>query len=131
MEFEFKSELIGDISTKGKITYLRDSNNNSAYYDFKSIKFRRSREELSKLGIDTNSQYLDLYTFNTSNLEEASESVNVKNNQFDKDCFDNVFIGNNVMNNIFKAGLDVIHLPIYVRIIHLGLTHRIISLKMQ
>lgn len=104
VEFEFKSELIGDISTKGKITYLRDSNNNSAYYDFKSIKFRRSREELSKLGIDTNSQYLDLYTFNTSNLEEASESVKVKNNQFDKDCFDNVFIGNNVMNNIFKAG---------------------------
>lgn len=104
VEFEFKSELIDGVHTKGKITYLKDSNNNSAYYDFKSVKFRRSKDELTKLGVNVDSQYIDLYTFNTSNFEEASELVNVKNNQFDRDCFDNVFIGNNSINNIFRAG---------------------------
>lgn len=104
VEFEFKSELIDSTPTKGKITYLKDCNNNSAHYDFKSVKFRRSKKELAKLGINVSPQYVDLYTFNTSNFEEASESINIKNNQFDKDCFDNVFIGNNVINNIFRAG---------------------------
>lgn len=104
VEFSFESELIDNIKTKGKITYLKDSNNNSAYYDFKSIKFSRTKEELAKLGIQINSPKIDLYTFNTSDFEEASQNFNIKNNQFENDCYNNVFIGNNSLNNIFKSG---------------------------
>lgn len=104
VEYDFESELIDDVYTKGKIVYLKDNNNNSAYYDFKSVKFSRTKEELSRLGIQIDDQQIDLYTFNTSDFEEASENFNVKNNQFDRDCYNNVFIGNNSMDNIFKAG---------------------------
>ena len=32
-------------------------------YDFKSVRFRRTREELSNSTIPVNAPYLDLYTF--------------------------------------------------------------------
>lgn len=105
VEFDFNSELLKDNTyTKGKITYLKDCNNNIAYYDFKGIQFRRTKEELSKLGINIKEPYKYLFTFNDSNLQEASNGINVKNNHFDSDCTNNIFIGNNCINNIFKGG---------------------------
>ena len=44
VEYDYEYETLTDgIKTKGKITYLKDSNNNIAYYDFKNIKSRRTR----------------------------------------------------------------------------------------
>lgn len=107
VEYDFNSETLkDDKKTKGKITFLRDTNNNSAYYDFKNVKCRRTKEELAKLGVNITQEYRDFYTFNTSSFQEASENFNVYNNNFDMNCFNNVFIGNNCSNNIFKAGFQ-------------------------
>lgn len=105
VEYDYEPEVLSDgISTKGKITYLKDTNNNVAYYDFKNIKSRRSKSSLQELGININSDYLDLYTFNTQNFDEASESFNVYNNYFESGAKDNVFIGNECYNNVFEGG---------------------------
>ena len=54
VEYDYEQETLTDgIKTKGKITYLKDSNNNIAYYDFKNIKSRRTRSQLLQLGIVT------------------------------------------------------------------------------
>ena len=105
VEYDYEQETLTDgIKTKGKITYLKDSNNNIAYYDFKNIKSRRTRTQLLQLGIVTDKDYLDLYTFNTQDLDEASESFNVYNNYFESGAKDNVFIGNECYNNVFEGG---------------------------
>lgn len=105
VEYDYEQETLSDgEKTKGKITYLKDSNNNIAYYDFKNIKSRRTKNELQQLGINIKEEYLDLYTFNTQTFEEASESFNIYNNQFEHGSKDNVFIGNECYNNVFKYG---------------------------
>lgn len=105
VEYDYEPEILSDgVSTKGKITYLKDTNNNVAYYDFKNIKSRRSKSSLQELGINIDSDYLDLYTFNTQNFDEASESFNVYNNYFESGAKDNVFIGNECYNNVFEGG---------------------------
>ena len=105
VEYDYEPETLSDgVITKGKITYLKDNNNNVAYYDFKNIKSRRYKKALQELGINTNKDYLDLYTFNTQNFEEASESFNVYNNYFESGAKDNVFIGNECYNNVFEGG---------------------------
>lgn len=105
VEYDYEPEVLSDgVSTKGKITYLKDTNNNVAYYDFKNIKSRRSKSSLQELGINIDSDYLDLYTFNTQNFDEASESFNVYNNYFESGAKDNVFIGNECYNNVFEGG---------------------------
>ena len=104
VEYDHEQETLSDgEKTKGKITYLRDSNNNIAYYDFKNIKSRRTKNELAQLGINIKEDYLDLYTFNTQTLDEASESFNVYNNYFGYGSKNNVFIGNECYSNIFEG----------------------------
>lgn len=64
IEYDVTCETLADgVKTKGKITYLKDNNNNSAYYNFKHIKFRRYRSELKKLNFEIETPYVDLYTF--------------------------------------------------------------------
>lgn len=105
VEYDYQQETLTDgVKTKGKITYLRDSNNNVAYYDFKNIKSRRTKTQLAQLGIVIDKNYLDLYTFNTQDLDEASEAFNVYNNYFESGAKDNVFIGNECYNNVFEGG---------------------------
>jgi hypothetical protein len=42
VEYNVNSEVLPDTTkTKGKITYLKDDNNNSAYYDFKNVRYIR------------------------------------------------------------------------------------------
>lgn len=87
--------LTDGTKTKGKITYLKDSNNNQAYYDFKNIKFNRTY----------NGQSVDLYTFSyfkDGNVLDASETSQVHNNAFAEDCYNNVFIGDTYYNT-FEA----------------------------
>lgn len=105
VEYDYEPEVLQDgVSTKGKITYLKDTNNNVAYYDFKNVKSRRSRIQLNELGINITQDYLDLYTFNTQDFNEASETYNVYNNHLGSGSNNNVFIGNDCYNNVFEDG---------------------------
>lgn len=100
--------------TKGAITFLWDNNGNSAFYDFKNIRYNWTKEDLRKAGISTNTD-LALYTF--SNIEngevtDSSEFSNTKFNILGEGCTNNVFIGDtyyNIIepecsNNIFAKG---------------------------
>lgn len=104
VRYDFNEEsLPGGKTTKGKITYLKDQRNNSAYYDFKNYKFQiqLKSSEVSRLPHD--GKY-DVYTF--SKLEgntfiDNSDDDGVYNNTFEDDCWTNVFIGNTSNNNFF------------------------------
>ena len=109
-----RKTLPDGITTKGSIIFLRDDNGNSAFYDFKNIKFQWTKEKLQESGINTNSD-LDLYTF--SNIEngvvsDSSEFSNTKFNMLEEGCTNNVFIGDTYYNifgpeccnNIFAKG---------------------------
>lgn len=88
--------LVGGATTKGKITYLKDTNNNSAYYDFKNIRFKRTYTKASK----EVTRYL--YTFSNITNDVVSDSSNsemVHDNSFAEQCYDNVFIGDTYYNN--------------------------------
>lgn len=70
VEFDVTPKLLADGTyTKGTITYLRDSNGNSAFYDFKNTKFRRNN--------------IDYYTFSEIEngvVKDSSELHNTKYN---------------------------------------------------
>ena len=107
VHYNITQEILEDgIPTKGKITWLRDSNGNSAFYDFKSVRFRRTREELNNSTIPVNAPYLDLYTFSLIKagdiVEDNSNNTLCEYNTFKENCWNNVFIGN-TYNNIFEA----------------------------
>lgn len=104
--------------SKGTITYLKDQNNNSAYYDFKNIKFLLTVEELSQ-GPKTYTEDQYVYTFDIDG-QDASNSVSrnnhleqgvtrtvflneAQNNTFAADCHDNIFFGQ-TLNNTFDYG---------------------------
>ena len=104
VEYDITQETFPDgFKSKGKITYLEDSQGNSAYYDFKNIRFRRTSEILG----DFSTKDLDLYTFSNvdveGNVSEASErSSSIKNNRFGVRSYNNTFLGN-TYNNTFEA----------------------------
>lgn len=107
VEYDVTQETLEDgVKTKGKITWLKDNNGNSAYYDFKNVKFRRTREELRNTTIEIASPYLDLFTFSTIRendvVEDSSETVLCEYNVLKENCWNNVFIGD-TYNNIFEA----------------------------
>lgn len=115
VEYDPTKKVLSDgTSTKGQITFLWDNNGNSAFYDFKNIRFQWSKEKLQEAGIQTN-QDLALYTF--SNIEngevtDSSEFSNTKFNIIREGCTNNIFIGDtyyNILepecqNNIFAKG---------------------------
>lgn len=115
VEYDPTRKVLSDgTTTKGQITFLWDDNGNSAFYDFKNIKFQWSKEKLQEAGIQTN-QDLALYTF--SNIEngevkDSSEFSNTKFNILGEGCINNIFIGDtyyNILepecsNNIFAKG---------------------------
>lgn len=76
--------------SKGTITYLKDSNGNYAYYDFKNIKFKKTLADLNKGPISYDHDTY-LYTFD-NNGTDASE-LNCKNNHIEKGASNNVFLG--------------------------------------
>ena len=100
--------------SKGTITYLKDTNGNYAYYDFKNIKFKKTLADLNKGPISfTNDTYL--YTFDNNGVD-ASE-LNCKNNHLESGAYNNVFLGTtkNVIldsdchNNIFFKNIENSH----------------------
>lgn len=92
-----KTKLIANAYNKGKITYLKDEFNNSAYFDFKNIRIKHD---------DTY-----YYTFDTDG-EDASSSGLVTNATLSYGCDSNIFVGEtyntyletNCANNLFLGG---------------------------
>lgn len=92
VEYDITPKTFSDLTTNmGSITYLKDANNNSAYYDFKNIKFKKTISELSK-GPSTYEFDTYLYTFDNGGID-VSESL-CKNNHLEKGAIRNVFLGN-------------------------------------
>lgn len=105
VRYDFKQDVINNIKTKGKITYLQDQNGNSAYFDFKNIKFRVYLDAYDVTAL-TQSSYFDLYTFSKyqdGTFVDRSEDSEIANNQFDQNCYNNVFLGI-TNNNHFYGG---------------------------
>lgn len=107
IEYDITQKTLEDgVKDKGRITYLKDNGGNSAFYDFKSVKFRRTRTELRNTTIPITDDYVDLYTFSalsSGNIVSDSSEGNtlVENNELGLKCWNNVFIGN-TFNNIFE-----------------------------
>ena len=115
VEYDPTRQTLPDgVTTKGKITFMWDDNGNSAFYDFKNIRYNWTKQKLQEAGIYTNKD-LALYTF--SNIEggevtDSSEFSNTKFNIIGEGCSNNIFIGDtyyNVLepectNNIFAKG---------------------------
>lgn len=111
-KYDITSELLTPtIRTKGKITYLKDSNGNSAYYDFKNIKYRI----ILSPDIDVRLSEpidVDVFTFNipTSVPGRYIEgSKQCYDNQLGRGCWQNIFLNkcenvelqSNSCNNLF------------------------------
>lgn len=115
VKYNPKREVLQDgTPTKGKIVFLRDNNGNTAFYDFKNVKFSWKKEKLNQAGIQTSSDLL-LYTFSNienGQVQDSSEFSNTKFNILEEGCYNNVFIGDtyyNILesecqNNIFAKG---------------------------
>ena len=106
IEYDVTKRILEDgVTTKGRITWLRDRNGNSAFYDFKSIKFRRTKDSLRLTTINIPDNYIDLYTFSTiSNdwiVTDSSETSLIEYNELKLNCWNNVFLGITA-NNIFE-----------------------------
>lgn len=91
--YDVAQETLSDgTTTKGKIIYLKDNKGNSAYYDFKNIKFHRSDG--------------DYYTFSDiidGKIIDSTTLYNTKYNTLEDGCTNNVFLGD-TYNNLFKSG---------------------------
>ena len=107
VEYDVTSEILDDgVQTKGKITYLMNENGNSAYYDFKNIKFRRTQSELEGSNNPILTPYIDLYTFSditNGTVVENSNLFMTKYNTLEENCWNNVFIGD-TYSNIIQSG---------------------------
>lgn len=106
IEYNPTQETLEDgVTTKGKITYMQDSNYNSAYYDFKNIKFRRTAKELEDTNLNIGAVYGDFYTFSDLTkgvITDSSELHNTKHNELKQGCTNNIFLGD-TYNNIVEA----------------------------
>lgn len=116
VEYDVTRQTLQDgVHTKGRITYLKDNNNNSAPYDFKNIKFRRTRSQLAGTNLEIVPEYLDFYTFSdlvNNQVIDVSNLDTTQYNEFREDCWNNVFIGDTYnmtlesgcQNNTFLRG---------------------------
>lgn len=104
VRYDFTQEtLLDGTLTKGRITYLKDQNNNSAYYDFKNYMFATELKSSEVTGLERDVT-IPMFTF--SKLESGvryDNSDSVFNNHFEEDCWENVIIGD-ASNNHFYGG---------------------------
>lgn len=106
IEYDATKEILEDgVSTKGKITLLKDSNDNLAHYDFKNVRFRRTSSELKDSNLALSGTYGDFYTFSDLTdgvITDSSELHNTKHNYLGPGCTNNVFLGD-TYNNVIEA----------------------------
>lgn len=110
------------IKTKGIITFLKDSNGNSAPFDFKSIKIRVQNSPLG--------QITDLYTFSdtsSGSLIDSSTLSNTKNNIIISSEPTNVFIGDTYNNIVYDSGNNVFEKGMHDTVLYWGTTNNIVQ----
>lgn len=91
VEYDITPVMFADGTiNRGTITFLKDNNNNYAYYDFKNIKFKKTLDELNK-GATTYKEDTYLYTFDNNGTDA---SLSCKNNHLEYGAYRNVFLGN-------------------------------------
>lgn len=101
VRYDFEQKIINGVKTKGEIVYLHDENNNSAFYDFKNIKFEIGLDNTDVAALKSSGKY-KLYTFSKyQNNEFIEASEEACNNQFDQNCYENVFLGDTKNNHFF------------------------------
>lgn len=99
VQYDITPKTFDEIQTKGTITYLKDENGNSAYFDFKNIQYRINNT--------------DYYTFNgsASNVTIKSGSTQniftneAQNVNIDFDCHNN-FFDITIKNTNFTTGIN-------------------------
>ncbi len=114
VEYDSDQKTLSDgTKTKGTITWLRDEHDNSAFYDFKNIRFYRSGTDMAGTSIDIDAGYFYTFSDISDNVITDSSLLNTTtHNNIGADAKDNVFIGdtyNNIIlpecqGNLFVGG---------------------------
>ena len=81
-----------DVHQKGTITWMQDENGNSAFYDFKNIKFQKDSILYYTFSELQNGIVIDSSTFG-----------NTKYNIISQECTNNIFLGD-TYNNLIQPG---------------------------
>ena len=105
VRYDITQKEIRGIKTKGEIIYLQDQNNNIAHYDFKNIRYEIYVLSTYVPALDKDT-WFNLYTFSRyedGEFVDNSESSYVMNNTFEKNCSQNIFLGD-TYNNYFCGG---------------------------
>lgn len=90
VEYDSNPEVLPDsTATKGKIIYLKDDNNNSAYYDFKNVRYIRNAKA-----------YFTFSVVSDGNVTDFSNDDSVHDNEICENSYDNVFIGATYYNKL-------------------------------
>lgn len=110
-------------TSKGTITYLKDHNNNTAYYDFKNIRWYRSAEDMNKGPVgyinptycltfsddSSKNNHLAIGAINNvflGNTQNVTLSADSHNNTFFKECENSTF-DYGTYNNFFTKSLSM------------------------
>lgn len=104
-----RSEVATGEYNKGTITYLKDQNNNEAFYDFKNIKFKKTLDELKDFP-KTYTKDTYFYTFDNDGLDGSEHGW--KNNKLGKGAIRNIFLNDtentsiesDCHDNVFAGG---------------------------
>ena len=104
-----RSEVATGEYDKGTITYLKDQNNNEAFYDFKNIKFKKTLDELKDFP-KTYTKDTYFYTFDNDGLDGSEHGW--KNNRLGKGAIRNIFLNDtentsiesDCHDNVFAGG---------------------------
>lgn len=104
-----RSEVATGEYNKGTITYLKDQNNNEAFYDFKNIKFKKTLDELKDFP-KTYTKDTYFYTFDNDGLDGSEHGW--KNNRLGKGAIRNIFLNDtentsiesDCHDNVFTGG---------------------------
>ena len=104
-----RSEVATGKYNKGTITYLKDQNNNEAFYDFKNIKFKKTLDELKDFP-KTYTKDTYFYTFDNDGLDGSEHGW--KNNRLGKGAIRNIFLNDtentsiesDCHDNVFAGG---------------------------
>lgn len=89
VEYDITPVTLLTMTNRGTITFLKDTNNNYAYYDFKNIKFKKTLSELKQGPLSFDS---DTYCYTFGGTTDLSETI-VKNAHLEKGATGNIFFG--------------------------------------
>lgn len=102
IEYDVTQKTLEDgVTNKGTIIYLRDQNNNAAFYDFKNVKFQKNLKN-----------YYTFSYFEGGIIKDASEITDTHDNILGEGCWNNIFLGDtyynifhpDCQNNLFMNG---------------------------